>query len=124
MPFLFVDECTKTHKTIEFRTYDNGGQVPVITRERPAAYLIFPCSDKVKTVLSISGVVFKEVTNPQEMDVQAYKKNSKGSFSLEKTKIEVPKDAVLIDAFQPMGNTLSDLIEPEGGNSIYCEWPD
>jgi hypothetical protein len=120
MPFLFVDECTKTHKTIKFRTYDNGDQKPVITRERPAAYLIFPCSDKVKTVLSISGVLFKEVTNQQEMDVLAYKKNSKGSFNLEKTKTEVPKGAVLIDAFQPMGNTLSDLIEPEGGNSIYA----
>ncbi len=118
-PFLFVDECTKTHKTIDFRTYDNGDQKPVITRERPAAYLIFPCSDKVKTVLSISGVLFKELPNQQEMNVEVYKKNSKGSFNLEKTKIDVPKDAVLIDAFQPMGNTLSDLIEPEGGNSIY-----
>ncbi len=27
MPFLFVDECTVKHKTIQFRTYDNGTQV-------------------------------------------------------------------------------------------------
>ena len=117
--FSFCGRMYQKHKTIEFRTYDNGDQVPVITRERPGAYLIFPCSDKVKNVLTMSGVTLKEVANEQEMDVQGYKKNSKGSFSLEKIKIEVPKGAVLIDAFQPMGNTLSDLIEPEGGNSIY-----
>ncbi len=118
-PFLFVDECIMKHKTIEFRTYDNGDQVPGITRERPGAYLIFPCSDKVKNVLTISGLTLKEVTNEQEMNVQVYKKNNKGSFELEMKKIEIPKDAVVVDAFQPMGNTLSDLIEPEGSNSIY-----
>ncbi len=119
MPFLFVDECTNKHKTIEFRTNDNVVQVPVITRERPAAYLIFPCSDHVKNILLISGVSFSKVTNEQEMNVLAYKENDKGSFDLETKKISVPRDAVIVDAFQPMGNTIADLIEPEGGNSIY-----
>ncbi len=118
-PFLFVDECKNEHKTIEFRTYYNMDQTPVITRERPGAYLIFPCSKKVKDVLTISGLVLKEVSNPQEMDVQVYKENSTGSFTLEMKKIRVPQDAVIIDALQPMGNTLSDLIEPEGSNSMY-----
>ncbi len=119
MPFLFVDECTNEHKTIEFRTYYNMDQTPVITRDRPGAYLIFPCSKKVKDVLTTSGLVLKEVNNPQEMTVQVYKKNDAGSFELETKKINIPKDAVIIDALQPMGNTLSDLIEPEGSNSIY-----
>ena len=119
MPYLFVDECTNQHKTIEFRTYYNGVQVPVITRERPGAYLIFPCSDKVKNILTVSGLTLKEVINEQEMHVQVYKKNSKGSFDLEMKKIEIPKGAVVVDAFQPMGNTLADLIEPEGSNSMY-----
>ncbi len=53
------------------------------------------------------------------MDVLVYKKNNKGSFDLEMKKIDIPKGAVIVDAFQPMGNSLSDLIEPEGSNSIY-----
>ncbi len=119
MPFLFVDECANMHKTIEFRAYYNGEQTPIITRNRPGAYLIFPCSKKVKDVLSISGLTWSQVTGPQEMDVQLYKLTSEGSFELKTNKMEIPKDAVVIDAFQPMGNTLSDLIEPEGNNSIY-----
>ena len=107
MPFLFVDECANKHKTIEFRTYYNGHQKPVITRERPGAYLVFPCSNKVKDVLTISGVILKKVNKPQEMDVQVYKKNSTGSFTLEMKKIKVQKGALLIDAWQTMGNTLS-----------------
>jgi hypothetical protein len=119
MPYLFVDECTNKHKTIEFRTYYNGVQVPVITRTRPGGYLIFPCSKKVKSILTISGVTLSEVANQQEMSVQVYKKNNKGSFTLETEKIEIPKGALIVDALQPMGNSLSDLIEPEGSNSIY-----
>jgi hypothetical protein len=119
MPFLFVDECTNTQKTIEFRTYYNMAQTPVLTRQRPGAYLLFPCSVKVKNVLTASGVVWKLAGEAQEMEVQTYKMKNDGSFELALKKIAVPKDAVVVDAFQTMGNTVADLIEPEGSNSIF-----
>ncbi len=118
-PFLLVDECANEHKTIEFRTYDNVQQKPVITRERPGAYLIYPCSDKVKNVLTISGLSVKELDHTYEMDAEVYKAKGDGSFVLEKRKVRVLAGVVVVDAFQPMGNTLADLIEPEGANSMY-----
>jgi Zinc carboxypeptidase len=119
MPFLLVDECKVQHKSIVFRTHYNMTQTPIIARDRPGGYVIFPCSKTVKNILTTSGVLLKEVTVAKEMNVQVYRKKGENGFHLENEKINIPEGAVIIDAFQPMGNTVADLVEPEGDNSMY-----
>ncbi len=119
-PFLFVDACKLEYRTIDFNARNNLYQTPTLERERPAAYVIYPCSEKLKNILLVSGVVITELKNGADLNnVECYTLDKADKISIVKKNISVSSPAVLIDMHQPMGNVVADLLEPEGGNSFY-----
>lgn len=117
--YMFVDECTGSDTTITFNANYNINQTAIISRPKPEAFVIYPASEKIKTVLSVSGVVFKEVTQSQKMKVQEYVEVKKNTITLYDYDVTVPVGALVIDTHQRMSNVIADLIEPEGANSMY-----
>jgi hypothetical protein len=118
-PFLFVDECKGEHKTVDFNTRNNNDQKPIITRERPGAYVIYPCSDAVKNILITSGVKIKELTASQDMNIDSYSEQASKDFTLSNGNKSIPKGAVIIETAQQMSNAIFNLLEPEGKDSLY-----
>jgi hypothetical protein len=117
--FVFVNQCTNTDTTISFNGRFNVNQKPGITRPKPAAFIIFPVTEKIKTVLTVSGVSIKETTQSQQLNVQQYAEDKKGKIVLVDSSVVIPQGAVVIDTHQRMSNVIADLIEPEGSNSMY-----
>jgi hypothetical protein len=120
IPYTFIDVCNLEYKVIDFNTRNGLVQTPQITRSRPAAYIISPCTEKIKTVLTVSGVNFSEIKDSKQLsDVEAYQRQSNGKLELKNLNIEWGAGGILIDMHQAMGNVIADLIEPEGNNSMY-----
>lgn len=117
--YVFVNECDVSDTTITFNANFNINQTAIISRPKPEAFVIFPVTAKIKTVLTVSGVVTKEVTQPQEIKVQQYVQEKKGVVTLIDHAITIPAGALIIDTHQRMSNVIADLIEPEGANSMY-----
>ncbi|MDH7463130.1 M14 family zinc carboxypeptidase [Chitinophagaceae bacterium 26-R-25] len=117
--YVFVNECTVSDTTITFNANYNISQTAVIARPKPEAFVVFPVSEKMKTVLSVSGVEFKEVTQPLQTKVQQYVEEKKGSIQLKDRDVTIPAGALVIGTHQRMSNVIADLIEPEGSNSMY-----
>ena len=118
VPFLFVDECKGEYKTIEFNALYNIIQHPVLTRPRPGGYIMFPCPQKAREVLKVSGVQMQELKEPVAMTVVAYERENSGSYRTRHYQLTIPAGAVVINAHQRMGNVIADLLEPEGSNSL------
>jgi hypothetical protein len=117
--FMFVNQCTVSDTSISFNANYNVTQVPVITRPKPGAFVIFPVTEKIKTVLTVSGISIKEITQPQQVNVQEYVMDEKGKISLADSNMVIPAGALVIDTHQRMSNVIADLMEPEGANSMY-----
>jgi len=116
-PFTFVDKCANAYKTVDFNASNNNVQTPEITRSRPEAYLILSVDEKVKRVLVASGIEFSEIKNQTILSLEAYQLNA-GSYQLVNQETTIGKGAIVINMHQKMGNTIADLLEPEGNNSL------
>lgn len=111
---------------VPVRFHSASDAVPVLTRERPTAYLILPGHEGVEKKLRTLG--FKSVTLPAGMKVpvQAYQvtkreEKSKTDIQLE-TKLvdkkrQPPKGTKVYVTAQPQTNLLSLALEPESKDS-------
>lgn len=119
--YHFIDKCKVSDTTIVFNAKYNINQTPVITRPKPGAFLIFPASEKVKKVLEVSGVSFKETKQSLQFNnVGQYAVNQKGQINVIERAVSIPQDALVIDSQQPMSNVIADIVEPDGANSLYA----
>jgi Zinc carboxypeptidase len=117
--YTLINQCTVSDTTISFNANYNVNQIPVITRPKPGAFVIFPVTEKIKKVLTVSGISIREITQPQQVSVQQYVVDEKGKISLADSNVVIPAGALVIDTHQRMSNVIADLVEPEGSNSMY-----
>lgn len=116
--FQFINTCTNEYDIYKFRAKDNIDQIATATRKRPEGYVIITKSKPLFNVLRTSGVEFTVTEKPFEMEVETYEL-IKDKFELKKNTQSIPAGSILIKAHQKMGNTIVDLLEPEGVNSLY-----
>lgn len=117
--FQFVNTCTNKYVTYKFKAKDNINSVADATRKRPEGYVIITKSKPLYNVLRTSGIEFSVTEKANTMEVETYKPVTNGTFEIIKKEMEIPSGAILIKAHQKMGNTVIDLLEPEGNNSLY-----
>ncbi len=119
--YHFVDKCKVSDTTIVFNANYNVNQTPIIERQKPGAFLIFPASEKAKKVLAVSGVAVKTTIQPSQIGgAEQYSVDEKGQINIIKETISIPEGALVIDSQQAMSNVIADLIEPDGPNSLYA----
>lgn len=116
--FQFINTCTNEYSIYKFLAKDNVDQIATATRKRPDGYVIITKSKPLFNVLRTSGVDFTVTEKPFEMEVETYEL-IKDKFELKKATQSIPAGSILIKAHQKMGNTVVDLLEPEGANSMY-----
>ncbi|MFS0655865.1 M14 family metallopeptidase [Bacillus sp. 179-C3.3 HS] len=111
---------------VPVRFHSASEAVPVLTRERPTAYVILPGHEGVEQKLKTLGI--KSVTLPAgvKVPVEAYQvtkrvEKSKTDIQLEtaviKKKEQLPKGTKIYITAQPQTNLLSLALEPESKDS-------
>ncbi|CAM2970276.1 Zinc carboxypeptidase [Flavobacterium succinicans] len=117
--FQFVNTCTNAYSIYKFKAKDNINHIATATRKRPEGYVIITKSKPLFNVLRTSGVDFSITEKAYEMEVETYIPAANDTFELQKETMTIPAGSILINAHQKMGNTVIDLLEPEGNNSLY-----
>jgi hypothetical protein len=117
--FQFVNTCTNTNDIYKFEAKNNIAQIPQIIRLRPDGYVIVTKSKAIFKVLRSSGIEFSVTEKVDKLEVEAYSQTNEDAFELKKEMIDIPSGSIVIPSHQKMGNTLVDLLEPEGVNSLY-----
>ncbi|MGL2992827.1 M14 family zinc carboxypeptidase [Flavobacterium sp. TSSA_36] len=117
--FQFVNTCTNEYSIYKFKAKDNTQHVATATRKRPEGYVIITKSKPLFNVLRTSGIDFSVTEKAYDMEVETYVQKEEGKFEINKEIMQVPARSILIKAHQKMGNTIIDLLEPEGVNSLY-----
>lgn len=117
--FQFINTCTNEYSIYKFLAKDNINHIAEETRKRPEGYVIITKSKPLFNVLRTSGIEFSVTEKPYEMEVETYVPSTNAKFELKKESLSIPKGSILIKAHQKMGNTVVDLLEPEGANSLY-----
>ena len=118
-PFEFVNTCTNEINIYNFEAKNNIAQTPQIVRERPDGYVIITKSKTLFNTLRSSGIEFTVIEKAAKLEVQAYVLDENNKFEIKNEMIDIPSGSILISSHQKMGNTLVDLLEPEGVNSLY-----
>lgn len=117
--FQFVNTCTNENDIYKFEAKNNIEQIPQIIRQRPDGYVIITKSKPLFNVLRTSDVEFSVIEKAVKLEVEAYVQTEDDKFEIKKEMIDIPSGSILIPSRQKMGNTLVDLLEPEGVNSLY-----
>jgi Zinc carboxypeptidase len=119
--FQFVNTCTNEKNIYNFEAKNNIEQTPQILRPRPDGYVIVTKSKPLFNALKSSGIEFSVVEKATKLEVDTYVQTTddQNKFEIKKEMMEIPSGSILISSHQKMGNTVVDLLEPEGNNSLY-----
>jgi hypothetical protein len=117
--FQFINTCTNEYSIYKFKAKDNTKHTVEEVRKRPEGYVIVTKSKSLFNVVRTSGIEFSVTEKPYEMEVETYVPTSNAKFELKKETLSIPKGSIVINTHQKMGNTIVDLLEPEGVNSLY-----
>jgi hypothetical protein len=117
--FQFINTCTNEYSIYKFKAKDNTKHTIEEVRKRPEGYVIVTKSKSLFNVVKTSGIEFSVTEKPYEMEVETYVPTSNAKFELKKETLSIPKGSIVINTHQKMGNTIVDLLEPEGVNSLY-----
>ena len=119
--FQFVNTCTNENNIYNFEAKNNIEQVPQIVRPRPDGYVIVTKSKPLFNALQASGIEFSVIEKATQLEVETYVQTIDGEnkFEIRKEMMAIPSGSILIPSHQKMGNTVVDLLEPEGVNSLY-----
>ncbi|MDM5297199.1 M14 family metallocarboxypeptidase [Bacillus pumilus] len=119
-----IEKGQVVHVPVRFHSASDA--VPVLTRERPTAYIILPGHEGVEKKLNTLGVKSVTLTVGVKLPVQAYQvtkreEKSQTDIQLETTFIEkkrqLPKGSKVYVTAQPQNNLLSLALEPESKDS-------
>lgn len=119
--FQFVNTCTNENNIYNFEAKNNIEQVPQIVRPRPDGYVIVTKSKPLFNALRASGIEFSVIEKATQLEVDTYVQTleDENKFEIKKEIMDIPSGSILIISHQKMGNTVVDLLEPEGVNSLY-----
>ena len=119
--FQFVNTCTNENNIYNFEAKNNIEQIPQIVRPRPDGYVIVTKSKPLFNALRSSGIEFSVIEKATKLEVDTYVQTIEGQnkFEIKKEMMDIPSGSILIPSHQKMGNTVVDLLEPEGVNSLY-----
>jgi hypothetical protein len=129
-----TDPETGNPKDVEVEWLDPREAVPALTRPRPYAYLVLPSHTEVARRLERSGIVWRRLKAPTELEVESYEvvDRRQGSVFVEghirstvATEVRLRKRLFPAGTFvypmaQPGANVIVAALEPESSSSFVA----
>jgi hypothetical protein len=138
---LVIDLDTEKEVQIPVTIHDALQSYPILTRERPAAYILAKSERKAAEKLRLLGVQVDSISSNLETEVESYqvpgwgnqvdeeddnqdeedsKSVSKGNSSLKSDLKKFPPGTYVIYLNQDKGNLVCELLEPENPNGFLA----
>lgn len=131
----FLDPDSGEPKEVEVEWIDPREVVPALTRSRPYAYLVLPSHTEVVRRLERSGIVWRRLKAPIELEVESYEvtERRQGSVFIEghirstvttevrSRKRVFPAGSFVFAMAQPAANVIVAALEPESVSS-FVTW--
>src|SRR5688572_26340633 len=129
-----TDPETGEPKEVEVEWIDPRESVPALTRSRPYAYLVLPSHTEVARRLNLSGIVWRRLRAPVELEVESYEvtERRQGNVFVEghirssvTTEVRTVKRVFPAGTFvyamaQPGANLLVAALEPESASGFVA----
>jgi hypothetical protein len=137
---IFVDPATGTDRPVTVAWLSSLHIEPVLTRPRPAGYLLSGAARKAIDVLARAGIATRLVTKPETIEAVQYRVDAiaagakedgrgddtgagailKGTYSLEKAAVPIAPGDIYIPLDQPLAGLVAALLEPESDAGLVA----
>jgi len=130
IPYIDAVTGRKVLLPVRYRRFDP--LIPVLSRERPYAYILTPKAARAVKRLSAFGVLVLPFDSAKQIPVQAFRVTTASSdkrpyegvhrrrarVTMEPIELTVPAGSHIVYMSQSLGNLIAELLEPEGGDSF------